>query len=305
MRAIEQLFRAGLRAMANTPSVFGEHWFMGHTGAAIICGGLLTTQVHLPDGILALVQARAQALMDEHAALCDAPVVVAGSSTAPATVDDIVAELEQLTAELYNSGHGVIFAVLALMVLRRYPQLLEPGLVEGLLVLLRCTNEHDGHRYYGYDDYHRESIPYRDAIPAFVDAAEAAHYSLTEMKTAWADRQIGETVHFFAGDQIHGITHAHALLELERMGMVPLARTGLEQLRKQFFLNRQRDRDCEPYRARGQIDPRAREFWQRPFHNTHQIKLAYALLAVLEHLQMTDAGEVFSDMAKYWELLEL
>ncbi len=277
---------------------------MGHRGAAILaCAFLLLDELADPEAREA-IEAEISRLANLDRRLVTEQAAAAASTTTTA-LEPLTAQLTSCLQTLSADGHGVIYGALALRAFSLYPELATVHAIDGITALLKNSQTDNPGRYYGIDDYQdipASEIDYR----RFASVEEAAIYSLRQHRVVIPDQQIDGKLYFFAGDQLHLITHAQALLELDQLGYRELATQGLDSLRKHFYLieKRQLPANAQPYRAETSHDPRKLEFWRRNKQNEHHSKLGYSVLSLLNLTAAEDQAEILAAASKYWQLLD-
>ncbi len=138
----------------------------------------------------------------------------------------------------------------------------------------------------------------------FMGHTGAAIFSLFQHEEVIPDQSVNGKHYFFASDQLHIITHAHALRELHKLGYESLASKGIRSLEKQIYLTKLKKplENRVSYQASKMLDPREITFWQRNKRDPHQIKLAYSILSMLDLVDESEHIEILSSVSKYWEL---
>jgi len=287
--------RAGVSALASvSPNM---PWFFGHTGAEVLAACFLLEEGQLSSEVRALLRNRLNQSIESGPELfsekhfddekcCD---------------DDLLAVLKRAVNTHSTTGHGVIFASLALKAFSLQPGLLTRSVSDGLVSLVSACLEDTPRRHYGIEDYHSESVDYA-GMARFDTPREAADYSLGIHSHIYPDQEIDGTFYFLAGDLLHSVTYAHALLELEQLGYEEFAVQGLEALEKHMFLSARKHSDLEPIEVVRQYDPTKLEFWSRELDEPHNTKLAYAAVSLTKKFPASDREKVFDGLSGYWEL---
>ncbi len=296
--------KLGIAALANCPQHFPGDWFMGHRGAAILACAFLLIDELIDSEATEAVAGEIDRLAHLDRCLIAEQTIFAESSP-PATLEPLITQLSRCLQSLSADGHGVIYGALALRAFSLYPELATEAAVNGIATLLENSQTDNPGRYYGIDDY--QTIPLGEIhYRHFNNAEEAAIYSLYQHQVVIPDERIDGKLYFFAGDQLHLITHAQALLELDKLGYSELATRGLDSLRKHFYLLEKRmpPTDAKPYQAQTSCNPRKLEFWQRNKQDEHHCKLGYSVLSLLNLAAPEDEAEILAAASKYWQLFD-
>jgi hypothetical protein len=300
MAPTDDLLELGLAGLASAPTVFPGLWFHGHHGAAVLSAHFIRSTFSIPREVDDAVEAFAYRIVES------VPQVFARNVSGSTCVSftPLVTKLEKTITTLTADGHDVIFASLALKALDARPDLATAEVVGGLVQLIDDAQNDNPKRYFGYEDYINESVDYSD-VPVFRSARQAATHALYLHDTVYPDQALDGHHYFLAGNKLHDLTHAHALAELEDLGYRDIAELGLESLRKQFHL-------CDvarvpdgvtPYDGKGLLNPYSLEFWQRDKSDVHQIKLAYSIMSLLQHVPEEEHDSILRSVTKYWQLL--
>lgn len=310
----DKMLRLGLTALGRALECGNQHWFAGHIGAAMLSCAFILEESDLGAGVSAVVVRRAEDLVTDNAEYfqpfstpSDASVdcAVESSVAESALLDGLARLLSSKHGDLSESGHGIIYAALALKALRRLRgELVDRQLLAAIQALLSATGQDRGDRYYGFEDYHQAADDYAAQIPLFASAAQALQYTLEERRPTYADGEVDGKYYYFTSEKLHGITHAHALYELQSLGYDDLAKAGLEALRKQFLLNRQTPPEAGPLCAVQCPNPQEEAFWRSIDGDPHNIKLGYALLSAQRALPLIADEEFWRSVSVYWSWRE-
>ncbi|WP_101758470.1 hypothetical protein [Oceanicoccus sp. KOV_DT_Chl] len=294
---MDKYLHAGVSALVNTTRKLSLPWFFGHSGASILAGFFL-----LKDNDLDVEVSRAITKYLDQTISAD-PVIFELSSlnNSLVSVDELLSAISICVNSHSTTGHGVIFGTLALRALVQEPKLLTRQVSEGLVTLLRQCLEDVPNRHYGINNYQSSEVDY-SGCKSFSSVKEAAEYSLTVHETVYPDQTIGETFYFLAGDLLHSVTYAHALLELEALGYGEIAHQGLGPLSRHIFLSSRLHKDLYPLVAKRVFDPKQLSFWQRPLAEPHNIKLAYSSMALIANYSPQEKDKVFRNLSKYWAM---
>jgi hypothetical protein len=257
---------SGLTALSRNAELNGKRWFIGHIGAAVMAGGFLLENGRISEEARHLLRGQLDEVMAENE-----PFFVPFEEAPTVPLTRLLAAIEQNCSTLSMSGHGVIYGTLALRALDAFPGMATAALIDGIIPTLESTRQDDPARYYGIEDY-REYRPRRMDTDLEVAAQRAYRMSCENI----ADNQtLAGRYYFFAGEKLHGITHAQALLNLSSLGYPELAARGLANLNKQLELNEQQPEGLE--KAGGlSLNVLDQSFWRHKFKDLHSIKLAYS-----------------------------
>ncbi len=294
------LLEPGITGLANTPNLHPQLWFHGHHGAAVLAAHFMLQDVSLAADVKTAVAAAARQTME-----ANGPLFTAAEDDAPA-VDfaPVAEEIDRHIGTLTADGHDVIFASLALRAFHQQPSLATEARVNGIITLIQQAQNDNPQRYYGYDDYINEPVDYGD-VPQFANLQEAVDHALADHEVVYPDQTVHGRHYFLAGNKLHDITHAHALVELQALGYTSTAAKGLDALRKQFHLcdTSRLPSNLQPCTSNELLDPWTLPFWQRGKHDAHQIKLAHAVMSLLQHTAPARRSEILRQVSKYWVLL--
>jgi len=158
--------------------------------------------------------------------------------------------------------------------------------------MLDSTTEDRPNRYWGVDNYFDVSTDEVCDIPSYKVSDQMVKQALVELNTVIPNQVIQGQRYFFSGEKEHGITHAHALLELEKFGFQEIVESGMRNHRVQMYLNRQGpdfivDEIKEPLYS-SIVAP---EYWGKTFNDPHAIKVPYAALILLNRLDSSERAE--------------
>ncbi|MEM7019082.1 MAG: hypothetical protein AAF512_17290 [Pseudomonadota bacterium] len=295
-----ELLELGVIGLANTNKTYPYLWFHGHKGAAVLAAYFMIQEAGLDNAVNDAVAGFGHKIIAEDSGL----FVEDEPDHGTADPGEIMQALEASINALSADGHDVIFSSLALKAFQAHPELATPSRVAGITVLIKACQFDNPKRYYGFEDYRVDSIDY-SSVPSFENPKQAATYTLFEHEIVYPDQAIDGQNHFLAGDKLHDVTHAHALLELENIGYQSVAMQGLEALRKQFYLSDTTHipEAIQAFETDLLFDPRTLSFWQRDIIDAHQVKLAYSVLSLLQHVDESQHDAILVDMSKYWALL--
>ena len=267
---INSYVSSGLTALGRNAQLKGDQWFMGHIGAATMAGGFMLESQRLTERAKAQLAARLDRVIEENSSFFtpfEAKSVV--------SIDPLVEAIAENCKTLSNSGHGVIYGTLALRALESFLDMAVAELIDGVVATLVAATKDNPARYYGIADH-----AVFNAAPAESDLATAIEraYRLS-CEVTLRDQSVDGQHYFFAGEKIHGITHAQALLNLTQLDYADLARQGLVNLCKQLELNEQRPEGLQevatPTQSFNVLDD---TFWGQTGADLHIIKLAYSAI---------------------------
>ena len=211
-----ELIRMGVAAMCGVGNAdFNDkHW-----GAAVIAAGLLASEQPMSPAARSALIVQAERLADSKAEWFPSPV-----SAGPGEAADVVAALAKSAASLNVLGHDTIFAPLALRAMSDQPDLATSANVEALVSMVEfATTLGPGGPFAGWDDPSAVLVEEADQIPSIETMEELA------ISAATVFAGVG-TVYdgFDRGVVQHLLTHAHALIELHRLGHEAAVSSGIE-----------------------------------------------------------------------------
>lgn len=281
-------------------------WFEGHVGGAYLAAYYMQKEFDLPQDVLQGLAANCRHLRNQHE---DWFEPYPPEPAQPELMDQFMEGLLPNLANLSNSGHGVTLAVLGLKALRDRPDMLTPSIVRGLLKLMEdAAVEHKLARYYGIEDYtklDRSEISLSEITP-YRNASDLASRALSELGLVLPDQFVDGKYYFFAGELEHGITHAHALIELEQLGYTQLARLGQDNHRMQMILNRLRPQELSNQGV--QVPEKASitesAYWSGLYEDPHAIKVPYAALSLLQYVPKERRADMERDVCKLHSLMK-
>lgn len=266
-------------AIAGEKSVFS-----GHYGAAFLAAYFMDEENDLPEHVKESLTRNCTSIEKEHQEFFDYNQLP--EKNQQANLDPLVQSIRQNLKVLRSSGHGVILGVLALKALKKRPELCTEFIVNGISrLVLNALNDRQN-RYYHYDNYFLVTEDDVFGIPTYHSTEDLIEVAFAECRWAAPDQSINGNYYFFSGELEHGVTLAHALVELEQMGYEELARTGYHIHRLQMFLNRQRPEEIiqQTIVAPGLSSVLDKKYWAQTFKDPHSIKVPYATLSLLKKL---------------------
>jgi len=196
-------------------------------------------------------------------------------------VEPSLSVLRKFAGTLRRSAHPTIYMSAALWVLAHHGELSTDRVVEALIPLYDVARLDDAARHYGYDDYFVEI----ENEPAWV--SDRASESLAGLRGAFnamdplpPDGPIDGRHYFLAGEKIHLVTHAHAVLTLEELGHADLVALANRAQRSLLRLTTASHCLEAPVIAPATHTPLDQEFRQSEVRDpAHLIKLAEAVVA--------------------------
>lgn len=296
---MDKILLAGISGLANTKARFKYPWFFAHSGASVLAAYFMLEENNFDPKVEILIRNQISKMVDG-----DDPIF-SSVSTSERTEDinDFLKVLAECAAIHSTTGHGVIFGTLALKAILREPDLLTEYVLHGLIALLRdCMNDVPN-RHYGIPDYHAPDVDY-SRINRISSIQDVARHSLHVHDAVYPDQMIDDTFYFLAGDLLHCVTYAHALLELDGLGYTTISADGLEPLQEHIFLSSRKHKDLQPFTTNSYVHPLQPSFWEREKTEPHHIKLAYSSLALSKDMSAEERESLFENLSKYWELYD-
>lgn len=274
--------RNGILALANVVEQDSKGWFEGHVGASLLAGAALLKSDMLSDASYESLQLRLHLQSEEYAHLLK-PLAVSKLTT---NYTPIIDAIEQNTKQLSRSGHGVIYGALVLKALSDNNLKVSENLVANIAkLIINCTDD-NWKRYFGLDDYRH--YPMFENTLNFerdhqIGKGKIGDKEIEALCAVAIERSVDQVYHdakgyFFAGEKIHGITHAHAVFLLHTLGYTALASKAIQPLLIQLELN---DLRPEPTTDLVLAQPKKLDLsdptvWGCDYRNEHQIKLAHS-----------------------------
>ncbi|GED27751.1 hypothetical protein BAG01nite_38530 [Brevibacillus agri] len=302
MRLLDSYLELGVVGMARAAQA---GWFGGHYGAALLAGYYMDREHELPEHVKAGIERTCEAfrrLQPEWFAPLGQE-----EQADPALLQQVVDGLTQNVKQLRTSGHGLALGVLALKALRDRPDLVRPSVVAGLVEMLKKTTEDRPTRYWGIDSYFAvTTADVAEEVAPYDTTEEMARRTFAELHTVVPGRVIDGQRYHFAGEIVHGVTHAQALTDLERFGYGELVQAGMVNHRIQTYLNRQMpefvlaDEVKEP--AFTEIFSPA--YWEKTYSDPHALKLPYAALDLLGRLPAGERPDAERNLCKLLTTME-
>ncbi len=274
-------------------------WFNGHFGATVLAGQDLlkrsdfSAQVKL--GIKDQIS-RALQIKPE--------LFIPFENDTPATnaEENILAAVKKNTKALSISGHGIIYGALALNALKQLNGEMTQKTLEGIIKLLTLTLTDRKTRYYNISDYSHVRVTQEDAIPEYDSVETMVVTSLKECSVLYKDMQVGPDFYFFTAEKLHALTFAHAISLLWKLGHVQTAKDAFPIHRKMVKLNRMVPPKelAVPVKATKGLHPYLPEYWAKDHFDDHAIKLAIAVIELLEDLPKEKIATLYKK-EEFWE----
>lgn len=300
MRKLDSYLELGVIGMARGGQL---SWFNGHFGAALLAGYYMNREHQLPDHVKDGIERTCERYRHEHAEWF-APLEQEEAN--PMLLEHVIDGLRKNTEKLSTSGHGLALGVLALKALRDCPSLITPTVVNGLVNMLERTTEDEPNRYWDIDNYFTTLVDDTANIPEYRHTLDMITQSFKELHTIVPNRTIDGKMYFFSGELEHGITHAQALIELERFGHNELVLAGMKNQRLQMYLNQQRpdfmlENEVKKPAFTSIFAP---EYWEKTFADPHALKFPYAVLDLLKRLPTSEQPEAKYNTCKLLTIMK-
>jgi hypothetical protein len=259
----------GLLALAKAQE---RGWARGHHGAAVIASYFFCLEHGLDERTVHALRKQVDAFVAHRKA--EFPVLDPGPGEAdPGPI------LEQLNAhihELRSGGHDAIYASLALRALDELPHYATPKIVDGIRLLLVSFVE--TLPVVAETDWQREH-----PVPGYQSTEDLVHATREALLRPW-----DHVLAVGAGQVVHWVTHADALVTLEELGHADLARRGYAA--HQRYLHQGVESGTSPGPEIAPIDWLSPPYWESEAPRTpqkgtwffgHSFKLPYSLLRLL------------------------
>lgn len=209
----------GLNALARS----GEKgWFEGHFGAALLAAYYLDKENDLPDHVKSGLIQNCEHYIGKY------PELFAPYSTDEVAdlchIEHVLKGIEANLEGLRSSGHGVILGVLGLKALKDRPDLCKVSIAKGVYQTIMHASKDRQNRYYGIKDYTALSFDDIFGISAYNSLFDLIEVCFAELEIVIPDRKVEDVFYFFTGELEHGVTFAHAIVELEQMGYSDLSK---------------------------------------------------------------------------------
>ncbi|NNE11627.1 MAG: hypothetical protein HKN41_05200 [Ilumatobacter sp.] len=275
-----ELVGVGLAAMCGVPNAeFNDkHW-----GAAVMAAGLLAGDPKVPPDARSAIVSQCERLIHAKASFFDGRLPRGRS----ADIAPVAAALGQHAGSLHLLGHDTIFGTLALRAMTDRPEFATESAIESIVSMIEFAGTRGpGGPFPGWDDVARVIVEPDDEIPEITTPFELAVSAVTAFAgvgTVYDRRDRGVVQHV--------LTHAHALIELERLGHADAARAGIEAHRVyRKLLTRRPASGEDPLPAGGDVPAfRSAHYWRQDLRGGdgrgdwlfgHVFKVALAWTAV-------------------------
>lgn len=273
----------GILALANVVEQESTGWINGHVGASLLAGAALLKSGYLSDAAYESLLLRLH-LQSEEAAYLLKPLALS-----PLTKDytPVIDAIAKNTQQLSRSGHGVIYGALFLRTVSDNNLRVSENIVLNVAQLISNCSADNWGRYFGVADYRlfhsqaRYTLQHLEKTPVDINAlCELA------IKRSVSHVYFDTDAHFFTGEKIHGITHAHAIYLLHSLGYTELAKQAVPTLLMQLELN-----DLRPESGLTRVKPKRLDLsdptvWGVGYTNEHQIKLAQSYVELSQALTL-------------------
>ena len=278
--ALTALARAGMKSNP----------YLGHFGSAMLAGHFLSQEE------LGLSTRTVSAILDCLPLLIASEPDIFNENEEEEEPDaDLINQLREYllahVGRLSRSGHVAIVGMYALRGLQTDPSTATPSHVNGIIKLLEAYGkERPEPRYYRY------SLEYNDVdignaqISRYGNATDALALAVSEMSILYPNTEIAGVYYYFVGEKLHGLTHAHALYELERIGEYELVARALPAHQIQTVLNRVEPPDTQLISGTSSLTPEDPEFWRLASSFRHELGLPHALKRSYTLLRARQAG---------------
>ena len=222
-----------------------------HWPAAVIAAWLYADGPDLEPAAVASMTSQVAQLMDEMSDRFTPPIASSPVDPAP-----VAHSLSEGAARLTALGHDVIFGSLALTAMKHRPDLASQANVDGLCALIEAMQKRGpGGPFPGWDD--PGTVAADAAIP---DIAEASVLASVTLDAFVATGPFHEGLD--QGVVVHLLTHAHATLLLDELGLHDVARRARSAQRTYLKLVTRRPDPTGSVTDSGHdLDPRTPRFW--------------------------------------------
>lgn len=270
----------GLYALARS----GEKgWFDGHFGAALLSAFYLNEENSLPDHVKNGLIRNCEYYLERYPLLF---TPFAAEEADQRYVEYVLKGIEANLETLRSSGHGVILGVIGLKALKDRPDLCTMSIAKGIYQTIMHAAKDRPNRYYGFEDYTSLNATDVFGIPAYQSISDIVEICFAELQIVIPNQKWGEVFYHFTGELEHGVTFAHALVELDHMGYSDLTKKGFELHRLQMYLNRQRPGELI-HQAITQPSFHTltdRAYWEKIYNDPHSLKVPYSALCLFKYL---------------------
>jgi hypothetical protein len=284
----ERYLEWGLTALARAGAT--QAGWQGHAGACVLAAHYLAAEQDLSPRALEALGRAIDKQIRAYGGVFDALPEQAPRADLLARIPHA---LESSVDSLCAIGHNVIFAALALKALLDRPDCVTPNIIDGLCALIHSFDDQTAIRLLGgaetieVEDASVESDP---SVPEYDGSDAMIRFTFDELNRF-------ETIYRgYRAHPGHLITHAHALVELERLGYGRLARRGYDAHRLHAKVLRRIHRFESAERALigpQRLDALGAEFWEaaaaKPGRvDPHKFKYTYSFFSLFG--RVTGAG---------------
>lgn len=290
--------KLGLIAMSKSTEL--GFWLHGHIGALVLTNFFFVDELSHDPLLEQAIIKQTNKVIKENIQFFEDPFK---DNLPKEPVTEIEKCLKKSLSQLSTAGHGVIFATLTLKAINALDGGLPDNITKGLIALIKNTHKDHPHRYFDNYDYQNQDINF-DNIPVFNTVYDAAKYCLGNQSELYLNQEIEGKNYFFHGNKLHDITHAHALVMLDKMGYHELAQSGIRELRKQIKLSDVAPPNGKRHKATSKLNPFDVSFWERDANDEHHYKLAYSLCSLFSILKDIDEDLILEKVSGHWELLD-
>lgn len=215
----------GLHALANVAHVDNTGWFHGHIGASLITGAYLLESGLLSSYAETSLQARLDIIIESYSDYFQP--ITRSCFTDLTPIENV---LDTCTKQLSFAGYGFIYGTLALRVLHQFPELADRNITNNIAQLVHNCQKDKWSKYYDLNNRHNYQSISRQNITVFDICQLAVEKSAQPMF-------LNSNQHFFTGEKIHGITHAYAIYQINKLGYKHIAHDALKKIVKQIELD--------------------------------------------------------------------
>ena len=280
----ERYLARGLTALARAGATQGG--WQGHAGACVLAAYYLAAEQDLSPRTLEALGRAIDKQIEAYGGVFDA---LPEQAPRPELLARLPQALENNVDSLCAIGHNVIFAALALKALSDRPDCATPRIVDGVCTLIRSFDDQtairllSGAEMIEVTDANVEQDP---TVPDYDSSDTMIRFTFDELNRF-------ETIYRgYRAHPGHLVTHAHALVELERLGHGRLARRGRDAHRLHAKVLRRIHRFESRERALigpQQLDALGAEFWEaaaaKPGRvDPHKFKYTYSFFSLFDRV---------------------
>ena len=280
----ERYLEWGLTGLARAGATQGG--WQGHAGACVLTAYYLAAEQDLPPRTLAALRRAIDKQMQAYGGLFEAlPAQAPQAGLLPSVSRALESNIDFLCA----IGHNVIFAALVLRALGDRPDCVTPSVVDGVCTLIHSFDDQTSIRLLSGT----EMIEVSDEGTAGDPTLPEYGSSDTMIRFTFDELNRFETIYRgYRAHPGHLITHAHALVELERLGYEQLARRGHDAHRLHAKVLRRIHRFESRERTLigpQRLDALSAEFWEaaaaKPGRvDPHKFKYTYSFFSLFDRV---------------------